>query len=173
MIARRLVVTLVVTLTACGGLPNEHPNKANATPSRTSEVGSGPATPVAGPFEAIERDAALKFTATRFAGVALVDNVLNIYLAGIYKDDPKTFEGHPIKHVRYSLIELKAAQNRVSNVAKQLSSSGHTLFQWGVDVATNSVTIIVDNPRTDSVAVITLLGSGPYRFIAGHQPSTT
>ncbi|OIQ80223.1 hypothetical protein GALL_380250 [mine drainage metagenome] len=171
--ARSLVVALVVTLTACGGLSSESSNKANATPSRTSEVGSGPATPVAGPFEALERDAALKFTTTRFAGVALVNNVLNIYLAGTDKDDPTTFEGHPIKHVRYSLVELEAAQKRISKVAKTLSSAGHTLFQWGVDVATNSVTISVHDPRADSVAVITLLGSGPYRFVAGHQASMT
>ena len=170
--SRVLLLSLAVALTGCG-LSTSRPQSATATPSVSSEVKSGPATPIAGPYDAVQRDAELKFTAARYAGVALIDNALNIYISGIDKSDPATFEGYPVKHVRYSLVELETAQNRVSSVAEQLNSSGHTLFQWGVDVPSNSVTIIVRNPTADSVAAITLLGSGPYRFVAGIQPTAT
>ena len=172
MIIRVLLLSLAVALTSCGQSTNR-PHSATATPSRTLEVNPGPATPVAGPSDAVEHDAALKFTAARFAGVALADKVLTIYVSGTDKSDPATFDGHPVKHVRYSLVELETAKSIVDSVAERLNSSGHMLFQWGVDVTTNSVTIVVRNPRADSVAAIALLGSGPYRFVAGSQPSTT
>lgn len=165
-----LLVLLAVVLTACG-LSTSRPDSALVAPSRTAETKSDPATPIAGPFDAVAHDAALKFTTVRFAGVALVDNILTIYVSGTDKYDPTTFDGHPVKHVRYSLVELETAQSNVDSVAEQLNSSGHTLFQWGVDVATNSVKIVVHDPKGDGAAVVTLLGSGPYRFVAGSQAS--
>lgn len=167
-----LLVSLAVALTACGSSSSQ-PLGATTAPSGTLEAKPTPAEPIAGPFDAVAHDAELKFTAARFAGVALVDKALTIYISGTDKSDPATFEGYSVKHVRYSFAQLKAAQSRVDSVAEQLNSSGHTLFQWGVDVASNSVTVMVRNPKADSVAVIALIGNGPYRFIAGDQPSTT
>lgn len=166
-----LLVSLSVVLAACG-LSTSRPHGAVVAPSERLEGGPTPATPVAGPFDEVARSAALKFTVARFAGVALADNVLTIYVSGTDKRDPATFDGHPVKHVRYSLVELETAKSHVDSVAERLNSSGHTLFEWGVDVATNSVKIVVLDPKADSVAAITLLGSGPYRFVAGSQAST-
>lgn len=130
---------------------------------------SSAARPVAGPLDAVEQSAAARF-GDRYAGVGVINGQQAVLVAGQAAGDPKEVDGRPVRYVTYSLARLQQAQAAIDGVVADLEANGHQVFQWQVDVATNSVVVAVGDPEADGRAVKAALGAdGPYRFVTGSR----
>jgi hypothetical protein len=176
--AINLTLVTTILLAACG-LRNPGVDKADSSrpvgsvsSAEPSTTAATPATALTTATESLERLARSKFGG-RYAGVGAISDLVVVFVAGSDSSDPLELDGRTIKHVTYSYADLEKAMDKVRTVAPTLESAGHPLFELGIDLVTNSVLLVVPDPAVDGPAFLAAMGSGPYRFAVGSQPSTS
>jgi hypothetical protein len=106
---------------------------------------------------------------------AASDGGFAVFTAGTIPESlPDALEGVPIRQVRFNLTELDAFKAGLDAVQDDLIAKGVRLVSWGVDPATNSISVGVASDVTAAKAALhDALGDGMPLTVHAEGPVTT
>ena len=155
---RAAVLILAATLVATGcGSESSSSGRARSVSAATTCCLATVLTSEAGVIESAARD----LFGDDYAGLGVVDDELAVFTTSTIPEVlPDELEGVPIRRVRFNLSELEAFKLRVDASRAEASDRGVVLSVWGIDPATNSISIgVASDPEVARTALPEVIGN--------------